>query len=166
MGIFCSYCYNAATNNMNASHEDSHGSSKKKDDGWKTIDVLPSKTKDDGWKTIDVVPSKTKDDGWKTIDVFYGKTQLPEDNPNQRWYSQVGQDEIVMALLNNKQGGYFIELAANDALTLSNSYSLERYGQWKGLCIEPNPMYWHDLSRYRTCQMVAAIVGDKRMEGK
>ena len=36
--------------------------------------------------------------------------------------------------------------------------ALERDYDWKGLCIEPNPMYWRNLS-YRSCTVVAAIVG-------
>jgi hypothetical protein len=32
-----------------------------------------------------------------------------------------------------------------------------------GLCIEANPMYWRDLS-FRDCQVVAAVVGQDRME--
>ncbi len=46
----------------------------------------------------------------------------------------------------------------------SNTYVLERRLGWKGLCIEPNPEYWFDLSRFRTCKVVAAIVGQDRME--
>lgn len=33
-----------------------------------------------------------------------------------------------------------------------------------GLCIEPNPMYWKNLSQYRTCQTVGAVVGKDRLE--
>jgi hypothetical protein len=115
-------------------------------------------------------------DGWHSIDVFYGNTShLDATSPPpafrgptplalQDWYGQAQQDRIVMELFGgNKTGGYFVDLAANDARTYSNTFALERRFQWTGLCIEPNPLYWHDLS-YRKCQVVAAVIGRHRME--
>jgi hypothetical protein len=117
--------------------------------------------------------------GWNTISVFYGKVPLnadetmhpmPEDAEEQsshHWYAQAHQDEIVLALLNQKRKGYFIDLAANEARYISNTYALERYYDWTGLCIEANPQYWVSLARYRTnCQIVSAVVGKTRMEGR
>jgi len=143
-----------------------------------------------------VSPTKSKDDdGWKTIDVFVGAQDLAQRSldSTRKWYSQVNQDKIVVQLLGNK--GYFIDLAANDATKLSNTYSLEQNG-WKGLCMvsvllsvvccriivlpkkrqlknylfalyhsqEPNPQYWYGLTRFRSCQVVGAIVGQRHME--
>jgi hypothetical protein len=101
--------------------------------------------------------------GWKKIDVFYGTTQDSE-NKRSKWHSQAKQDQVVIGLLRDKREGFFIDLAANDARKLSNTYALERRFGWQGLCIEPNPEYWFDLSRFRTCKVVAAIVGQDRME--
>lgn len=103
--------------------------------------------------------------GWHSVEVFYGKSDhlermLPTD---LEWFSQARQDEVVTTLLKGKRDGYFIDLAANDATVLSNTYSLEKKFGWTGLCVEPNPMYWANLT-YRDCQVVAAIAGDKRME--
>jgi hypothetical protein len=36
---------------------------------------------------------------------------------------------------------FFVDLAANHAVDLSNSLFLEQNG-WKGICIEGNPQYW------------------------
>jgi hypothetical protein len=71
---------------------------------------------------------------------------------------------MVMSLLKNKTGGYFLDLAANDATHLSNTYVLERRFGWTGLCVEPNPMYWENLGFRDGCQVVAAVVGSTRME--
>jgi FkbM family methyltransferase len=58
-----------------------------------------------------------------------------------------------------------VDLAANDATLLSNTYALEKHYGWKGLCIEPNPDYFYNLSHYReNCDLVAAVVGRARME--
>lgn len=80
--------------------------------------------------------------------------------PN-RWYSQVGQDELVLSLLKRKRNGYFVDLAANDAIHWSNTHALEQDPyHWNGLCIEPTPRYWNDLIVKRTCHAVGAVVGN------
>lgn len=114
---------------------------------------------------------KRGDVGWKNIHVFYGDESHLFDStdvPTQyfkanKWFSQYRQDEIVSRLFRGKRGGFFIDLAANDAVRLSNTYALETSFGWNGLCLEPNPIYWTGLS-YRKCQVVAAIVGNKTME--
>lgn len=96
--------------------------------------------------------------GWNTIQVFYGNT--PKLDSNITWHSQQGQDELVATLLNLKRNGYFIDLAANDALHWSNTAALESQYSWTGLCIEPTPRYWYNLTTIRSCQAVAAVVGN------
>ncbi|KAL3929126.1 MAG: hypothetical protein SGARI_004844, partial [Bacillariaceae sp.] len=86
-------------------------------------------------------------------------TRRPSRNPT----FQYRQDELVSALLGNKRNGYFVDLAANDPVRISNTYALETHFDWDGLCIEPNPVYWAGLS-YRKCQVVAAIIGERTME--
>lgn len=100
----------------------------------------------------------TKDDGWHPIHVFYGNRKALGDDPQQKSFAQVHQDEIVLDLLGTS--GYFIDLAANDALEWTNTLALERYDGWNGLCIEPNPAYWYGLS-HRKCTVVGALVGDR-----
>jgi hypothetical protein len=112
-----------------------------------------------------------EDIGWKNIHVFYGDSSHMFDAASvpapyfqaNTWFSQYRQDEIVSKLLHGKRGGYFIDLAANDAVRLSNTYALEKHFDWNGLCLEPNPIYWTGLS-YRKCHVVAAIVGNRTME--
>jgi len=58
--------------------------------------------------------------------------------------------------------GYFIDLAANDALDLTNTLALERKG-WTGLCVEPNSAYWYGLS-HRKCTVVGAMVAGTKTE--
>ncbi len=118
-----------------------------------------------------ITKPKKNNAGWKDIHVFYGdKSHLPDASDIKapyfkanKWFSQYRQDEIVSRLFHGKRGGYFIDLAANDAVRISNTYALETSLDWNGLCIEPNPVYWTALS-YRKCHVVAAIVGNKTME--
>ena len=74
--------------------------------------------------------------------------------------SQVGQDETVMRILDNKRDGYFVDCAANDAVVHSNTLALETRLGWTGLCIEPNP-YYHNQFRDRRCTLVEAVAGGK-----
>ena len=105
--------------------------------------------------------NQNQNDGWKSIQVFHGSEPWPIPTPGQ-WFSQAKQDEIVVELLHQKRQGFFIDLAANHAIKLSNTLALERNVDWKGICVEANPMYWYDLSKYRTCQIFGAVVGGTR----
>jgi Methyltransferase FkbM domain len=120
---------------------------------------------------VDAVAAGQKASGWKTIDVFYGtRDHLPKVSSVQegkfrsaKSFAQVRQDEIVSKLFHEKPGGFFVDLAANDAVRLSNTYALERFFGWEGICIEPNSVYWPSLS-YRRCHVVGAVAGGDREE--
>ena len=118
-----------------------------------------------GGLVYDATATNTRnEDGWKQINVFYGKPDhLQVGGEKKQWFSQAKQDETVWNFLGQLEGGYFVDLAANDATVLSNSFSLERNHGWNGLCLEANPKYWSRLA-YRQCIVVGAIVGSKRME--
>lgn len=82
----------------------------------------------------------TIDDEWGTIQVFHGNQPNLRRRPmdampkSTSWtkVSQSSQDEIVASLTKKQANGYFVDLASNDAITISNSYALERYLNWKG----------------------------------
>ena len=114
----------------------------------------------------------SKQNGWNLVNVFYGKEDHIKYNSaisndyyesGIAWYSQARQDEVVAALLQNKKNGYFIDLASNDPVKISNTYALETTFGWRGLCLEPNPAYWAGLS-YRKCDIVGAVIGSERMQ--
>ncbi|KAG7357288.1 methyltransferase FkbM domain containing protein [Nitzschia inconspicua] len=123
------------------------------------------------WSIMNAPKSSGLQTGWKKIHVFYGDrthiydaTSLPTAYfIANTWFSQYRQDELISRLLYGKRNGYFIDLAANDAIRISNTYALETSFGWDGLCIEPNPVYWAGLS-YRKCQLVAAIIGNQTMQ--
>ena len=97
--------------------------------------------------------------GWKTITVFVGTRQAESHQKSWKSFSQVHQDDVIRAMFPDG-GHYFIDLAANDWRKLSNSYSLETYDGWSGLCIEPNDLYWKAHFQ-RRCLLVGAAVGGK-----
>jgi len=100
--------------------------------------------------------------GWNPVYVYTGETNKLEDH-GKMFHGQLLQDELVIKLLDYKRDGYFIDLAANDAVGLSNTYALERDYNWNGLCIEPNPEYWYGLA-FRKCQTVGSMVGKNNDE--
>lgn len=75
--------------------------------------------------------------------------------------SQLGQDLWVLEKSNFKRGGYFVEFGATDGILLSNTYLLEKQFGWTGLCAEPNPEYFADLKKNRSCTVSDACIGAK-----
>jgi len=61
-----------------------------------------------------------------------------------------------------KKKGYFLDLAAADGVTHSNTYVLEKHFGWEGLCIEPNPAFYRQLRDNRCCHADPSVVSDKR----
>ena len=54
---------------------------------------------------------------------------------------------------------YFVDLAANHAIHLSNTRALERDHGWHGVCIEGNEALAFELLRHRRCSVVSALAG-------
>lgn len=135
-----------------------------------TIGANTAQVPTDSWKKQNIRklndPTNPTSNGWHQINVFYGEKEgLFNDaptsiKPNQESYAQVGQDSIILDLLG--PNGYFIDLAANDALDLTNTLALERKG-WTGLCVEPNSVYWYGLA-HRECTVVGALVAGTKPE--
>ena len=54
---------------------------------------------------------------------------------------------------------YFVDCAAGDAITYSNTYFLESYLGWKGLLIEPNPIFHKDIEEKRSSKLIKQCIG-------
>ena len=93
---------------------------------------------------------------WQAVPVVRFADDLPG-----RWHAKGGQDQLIFALLGGKKAGFFVDLAANHPVFVSNTRTLERDYGWKGLCIEANPRYWALLRSSRDCKVVGAAVADK-----
>lgn len=68
---------------------------------------------------------------------------------NMYSFAQLKQDLEVVDYYHEKKDGYFVDIGAHDGRTLSNTYLLERYYQWKGICVEPLPDKFRHLKRIR-----------------
>jgi len=100
------------------------------------------------------------DSGWRSVEFFESKRK-PHPEEDVKFFGE-GQDQAVLALLSKKRGGSFIDLAAHQAVTLSNTYALERQFGWTGVCIEANHVNLADLVSMRTCQVAMATVGNEK----
>lgn len=74
-------------------------------------------------------------------------------------HSQYGQDVTVYNLLGKPSRGVFLDIGANDGVTFSNSLFFEKKG-WAGLCVEPHPTIFKELSEHRQCHLLNACVAD------
>ena len=72
--------------------------------------------------------------------------------------SQVGQDEWVCKMLNNKRNGYFLDIGACDGVFFSNTWYLEKELGWSGVCVEPSKTAFLSLDKERECICLNAAV--------
>jgi len=83
------------------------------------------------------------------------------------YYSQFGQDKWVLKdIFNFKREGYFVELGAGDGINKSNTYTLEKGFNWKGLCIEANRDLFEKLKSNRKCICINECVSNDKKKVK
>ena len=62
----------------------------------------------------------------------------------RRDFSQAGETVVVRQITKKRYGGVFVEIGANDGISLSTTYGLLKDG-WSGWSIEANPATYHKL---------------------
>jgi FkbM family methyltransferase len=87
---------------------------------------------------------RSADDGVPSDDPRPGKLEALS-------VSQLGQDLWVLRTLDYRRGGFFVDFGATDGVLLSNTWLLEQKFGWSGICSEPNPEYFEQLKKNRTC---------------
>lgn len=65
--------------------------------------------------------------------------------------SQLRQDLFVLAQLNFKTNGFFVEFGTTNGVDSSNTYLLEKEFGWRGILAEPARSWHPDLYRNRNC---------------
>ena len=76
------------------------------------------------------------------------------DSLRPKSLAQFEQDLRVVEFYRGLRGGYFLDLGAYDGLDNSNTVMLEREMDWKGLCVEPLPWAFKNLTGCRTAKCV------------
>ena len=67
--------------------------------------------------------------------------------------AQLFQDLLVLFLLRQKRGGYFVEFGATDGIDLSNTYLLETSYECQGIVAEPARCWHRAVARNRSCSV-------------
>jgi len=75
-----------------------------------------------------------------------------------KFLGQKNQDRWVVDVFGPMRGGYFLDLAASDGITINNTFVLERDLGWTGIAIEAEPNFYSALARNRSCLCVNACV--------
>src|SRR5688572_24675567 len=60
-------------------------------------------------------------------------------------YSQNSEQEIIINLFKGKRNGTFLDIGANDGVTLSNTFALANNYGWTGLLVEASPKAYERL---------------------
>lgn len=79
-----------------------------------------------------------------------------------KYYSQYHQDFIIDQLLQEKRNGVFIDIGAYDGVKISNSFFFEKFRNWSGICIEPNPDIFDKLKENRQSIVVNAGISPQK----
>ena len=96
---------------------------------------------------------------WKTTLYWYLQRKLRKTNIRSGEHSQYGQDRWAFDLLGRPAHGVFLDIGANDGVTLSNTLWFEEQG-WTGICVEPHPEIFERLQASRRCHLVNACIAD------
>jgi hypothetical protein len=75
--------------------------------------------------------------------------------------SQCGQDLFVLDVLEAKCNGFFLDSGASDGIRASNTQLLEASFGWKGICVEPNEIFFAALVKNRRCHSVNYCLYDR-----
>lgn len=78
-----------------------------------------------------------------------------------QYYSQSQQDKFVNDIIfANKENGVFLDIGAHDGISYSNSFFFEKYLNWSGVCVEPNPPVYKKLVANRKAACYNVCIGN------
>ena len=87
---------------------------------------------------------------------------LKKPRLNEPHFSQHKQDTYIdEKIFRKKRSGFFVDVGAEDGISLSNTYFFEKYRGWKGVCIEPRKETFQTLSKNRNCILENIGLSDK-----
>lgn len=74
------------------------------------------------------------------------------------YQSQYKQDQRILTLLNEKKGGFFLDIGSSDPVSLSNTHVLEKELGWSGLCVDPRKGLVDKFREHRACSFENSAV--------
>ncbi|XP_060595393.1 protein Star-like [Ruditapes philippinarum] len=102
------------------------------------------------------------DERYEHLDIHL-PSKLPYNLTNPEIENQShGQTQFIDRFLKNMTNGFFIESGAFDGEYLSNSLFFERFRNWTGLLVEPNPFQFKRLmNKNRKAYAINACLSEK-----
>jgi FkbM family methyltransferase len=83
------------------------------------------------------------------------------------YFSQYKQDKFLNEVLfYNKKNGFFIDIGAHDGISFSNSLFFEKFNNWNGICVEPNPSVYNKLILNRKAINLNVCIGNQNKKVK
>ena len=79
----------------------------------------------------------------------------------EKYFSQFQQDKFVDFLFKKEHNKVFLDIGAHDGISFSNTYFFEKYRNWTGICIEPNPDAFIKLQENRNCILENSCISDE-----
>ena len=74
--------------------------------------------------------------------------------------------DFVLHYFNDARELFYIDIGANDGITWSNSYALEKYLNWDGICVDPHPEKFIELSGHRANKTISSLGRDSILPEK
>lgn len=76
--------------------------------------------------------------------------------------SQARQDSLLWQHIFSQlqRPGVYIDVAANHYKRISNTFFYDSCARWRGVCVEPNPVYHDELRAKRTCDLIPTCASD------
>jgi FkbM family methyltransferase len=86
-----------------------------------------------------------------------------KDGSAVQFFSQHHQDVYLYVghFSKLRRAGVYWDVAANDAVEISNTYFFDRCLGWRGVCVEANPRYFGRLTALRSCVVVPTCVSNR-----
>ena len=107
----------------------------------------------------------------KQQETYLSNQNLPKHKKiDKSLGSQKGQVEFLINNFFNyeknglKKNGYFVDLACADGIKYNNTYFLEKYLNWTGILIEPNPKFKDSIEKYRISNYVNYCIGQNNTD--
>ena len=72
--------------------------------------------------------------------------------------------DFVLDFFNHEKGLFFVDVGSYNGVTWSNSYALEKYLDWNGICVEANPDAFKELEETRSCEKVNCCVSSSELD--
>ena len=66
-------------------------------------------------------------------------------------FSENDYDKWLLHKTNFKRQGFFVDIGAGDGIIGSNTFLLEKFYNWQGICVDPNPAFLKSLCGSRDC---------------